>query len=96
MEKIRIEVVYALPGAQDVTSLELEPGATVADAIAASGLPARHPQLRGGTGAVGINGKVVYPGRALEAGDRVEIYRPLAADPKDARRARARIRAGKR
>ncbi len=96
MEKIRVEVVYALPGAQEVTSLELDPGATVADAIAASGLLARHAALRGDRRAVGIHGKIVSPGRALESGDRVEIHRPLVADPKDARRLRARNRAGKR
>ena len=92
MEKLRVEVVYALPAAQDVISLRLEPGATVADAIEASGILTRHPSLRATTHAVGVHGEIVSPQRLLATGDRVEIYRPLLADPKEARRRRAKKR----
>lgn len=86
----RVEVVYALPYAQEIVAVELEPGATVADAIRMSGLAGRHATLRSGAPAVGIHGKVVAPEQVLADGDRVEIYRPLVADPKAARRQRAK------
>jgi len=83
MASLRVEVVYALAGRQDIVRLELEPGATAADAVRASGLPAQG--LR-----VGIGGRTVGMGKALQDGDRVELLRPLAADPIEARRRRAR------
>lgn len=86
----RVEVAYALPQVQEVIFVELEPGATVADAIAASGLAERYPSLCSPTQAVGIHGKVVSSGHPVADGDRVEIYRPLVADPKTARRQRAK------
>lgn len=89
MGNIRVEVVFALAGSQDSSGVELEPGATVADAIEASGLLARHPQLRARIHAVGVHGRVVTPAHPLADGDRVEIYRPLVADPMTARRRRA-------
>lgn len=86
----RVEVVYALPQAQEIVVVELAAGATVADAIESSGLAERYPSLRSPTQAVGIHGKVVPPGHAVVDGDRVEIYRPLVADPRSARRQRAK------
>jgi uncharacterized protein len=94
---LRIEVVYALPQRAIGIVLDLPAGATVADALAAAGA---HPDLRGldlAAAAVGIFGVAVRRDRLLERGDRLEIYRPLAADPKAARRARvkeARARRG--
>ena len=85
---MRIEVVYALPGRHDVTALELPAAATVGDALAASGLAARHPGLE--LSQLGIFGRRVAADTALSDGDRVEVYRPLALDPKEARRRRAR------
>ena len=79
---MKVEVVLARPGAAEVSSLELPPGATVRDALAACGF--REKQ------AVGIFGRRVALDHKLAAGDRVEIYRPLAIDPKEARRRRAR------
>jgi hypothetical protein len=79
---MRIEVVCALPGEARVATVELAPGATVRDAVAAAGF--------GLSDAVGIFGKRVRPDHPLTNGDRVEIYRPLAVDPKEARRRRAR------
>ena len=78
---MRVEVVRALPETAEVRSVVLPEGATVGDAVAASG-------LRGD--AFGIFGKQVQPEHPLRDGDRVEIYRPLVMDPKEARRRRAR------
>lgn len=78
---MKIEVVRALPAKASVVTVQLDEGATVAEAIAASGLT--------GT-AFGIFGKSVPAGHRLRDGDRVEIYRPLKMDPKEARRRRAR------
>ncbi len=90
MAKLRIEVVYALPQAQDLVALQLEPGATAREALAASGLLERHPELDPARVRIGVFGKIVSPGRVLAGGDRIEILRPLLADPKEARRRRAR------
>lgn len=84
---MRIEVVYALPQAQERTLLELAPGSTVGDAIHASGLLQRMPQLE--LTSVGIWGRPAGPDTKLRDRDRVEIYRPLIADPKEIRRRRA-------
>jgi len=82
-------VVYALPAGEDAVTLELEPGATAADAVRASGLLERHPEIDPRGHKLGIYGRVV-PGHApLRDGDRVELYRPLVMDPKEARRRRA-------
>jgi len=84
---MRIEVVYALPQAQERALLELAPGSTVLEAIRASGLLQRLPQLE--LAHVGIWGRPVGPDTRLRDHDRVEIYRPLTADPKEVRRRRA-------
>lgn len=89
METLRIEVVYALPEKQTVLSVHLPAGATVADAIAAAGICTRHPEIDLARQAVGIFGHRVSLERRLRHDDRVEIYRPLAADPKTSRRRRA-------
>jgi len=88
MAKLRVEVIYALPHAADRVELELHDGATARDALVASGLLARHPELRSRAPALGVYGRLVRPEQALTDGDRVEVYRPLVADPKDARRLR--------
>lgn len=84
---MRVEVVYALPAGPDLTQLELPPDATVGDALVASGIAARHPGID--LSQLGIFGRRVQADARLADGDRVEIYRPLAADPKEARRRRA-------
>lgn len=78
---MRIEVVRALADSAEVVELQLPSGATVRDALAASGFKGIQ---------VGIFGKRVTLDTRLADGDRVEIYRPLAMDPKEARRRRAR------
>jgi putative ubiquitin-RnfH superfamily antitoxin RatB of RatAB toxin-antitoxin module len=81
--KLRIEVVYALAGRQERVELRLPAGATAGQAAAASGLGPAGMTL-------GLGGETVLPGHTLKDDDRVELLRPLAADPKDARRSRAR------
>lgn len=85
---MRVEVVYALPEGHDATMVELPAGASVADALAASGIAQRHPGIR--LTDLGIFGRRVIAQTVLGEGDRVEIYRPLAIDPKESRRQRAR------
>jgi putative ubiquitin-RnfH superfamily antitoxin RatB of RatAB toxin-antitoxin module len=88
--RIRVEVAHARPERQWLVSLELPAGATLAEAIAASGLCELVPGLEAGEGMVGIWNRVRPLDSRLNDGDRVEIYRPLRADPKEARRRRAR------
>ncbi len=83
---IELEVVFALADKQALCPVSLRRGATVADAIAASGLAQRFPDQPLETFEVGIWGKVVARNHGVRHGDRVEIYRPLAMDPRDARR----------
>lgn len=81
-------VVYCPPGAEEAVHVVLPAGATVRDAIAASDLLARWPELRHQTDA-GIWGRRCTLDRPVADGDRVEIYRPLTIDPKEGRRIRA-------
>lgn len=87
---IRVEVAHATADSQRLEPLVLPAGATVADALAAAGLSAE--AARAGM-AVGIWSKVVAADTRLQDGDRVELYRPLGVDPKEARRRRAARRA---
>ena len=89
MEKLQVEVVYALREAQHVRSVSLAPGATVADALEASGLRVQYPELDFTRQAVGIFGRRVRLYQQLCQHDRVEIYRTLVADPKSSRQRRA-------
>jgi uncharacterized protein len=84
MSKVTVEVVLALPERQTLRCLQLPEGGTVEDALSASGLA-----QAAAVGRVGIYGTVVPVGTVLRDGDRVEIYRPLRADPRELRRARA-------
>lgn len=84
-----IEVAYATPEQQVIVALELPEGATVETAINTSDLLARFPEIDLSATAVGIFGKLCELNQPLKAGDRVEIYRPLHNDPKEARRQRA-------
>ena len=87
MASLRVEVIYALPEGEDAVTLRLAAGATAGEAVRASGLLEKHPGLDAQK--IGIYGKVVDPGATLRDGDRVEIYRALLMDPKEARRRRA-------
>jgi putative ubiquitin-RnfH superfamily antitoxin RatB of RatAB toxin-antitoxin module len=88
--RLNIEVVYALPERQVLLALEVEPGTTVHEALEQSGIRHHFPALDTTAGQLGIFGKRVKGSAVLRDGDRIEIYRPLNADPKDARRQRAR------
>lgn len=89
---IRVCVAYAAPGIETLVALRLPPGATVADAVAQSALMVRH-RLDPRSIAFAIFGQRAQAGTPLADGDRVELTRPLPADPKHARRERASARA---
>jgi hypothetical protein len=82
----KIRVLYALPDEQVMVDLDFEPGMTAATAIAQSGFVERYPQISGHELVPGIWGVEVVPEFELRAGDRVEISRPLVADPREMRR----------
>ncbi|HLU62485.1 MAG TPA: RnfH family protein [Gammaproteobacteria bacterium] len=84
--EFEIEVVYALPSTQALVPLKVAPGTTVEEAIRRSGLLERFPEIDLAVNKVGVFGRLAPLSRPLEAGDRVEIYRPLLADPKEVRR----------
>ena len=84
--EIDIEVAYARPDEQVVLALRVPAGTTAREAIERSGILTQFPEIRLADNPVGVYGRVVDPGRALENGDRVEIYRPLEVDPREARR----------
>jgi uncharacterized protein len=88
-ETIRVEVVYALQASQDVVGLELAAGSTARQAIEASGLLAKHPEIDLAKNKLGIYAKLAKADTVLRDRDRVEIYRPLIADPKEVRKQRA-------
>lgn len=87
--KIAVEVAYALPEKQYLRHVTLEEGATVEQAIHASGLLALRTDIDLAKNKVGIYSRPVKLTDVLSDGDRVEIYRPLIADPKELRRQRA-------
>ncbi len=90
-ETIHVEVVYALPDKQKIVALELPAGSTVREAALRSQMDAHFPGLDLATADLGVFGKSVPKPdtQALQDGDRVEIYRPLIADPKEVRKQRA-------
>ncbi len=86
---MHVEIVYALPAQQHRAHLELEDGACVADALSAVNRLAPFSELALDEITVGVYGKVVPRTQVLYHGDRLELYRPLLTDPKEARRRRA-------
>ncbi len=88
-EKIKIELVYALPAQQDLLKLEVPKGTSIADAIKLSGILDKYPEIDLEKGKFGIFGKLSKTDTVLREKDRIEIYRPLIADPKEVRRKRA-------
>jgi len=86
---MRIEVAYAKPREQVIVAVEVGADTTVETAIHQSGLLSRFPEIDLGINKVGIFSKPCGLDQRLREGDRVEIYRPLLADPKEARRSRA-------
>ena len=88
-ETITVEVVYPLPRKQELVSLSLPVGATVRQAVEASGFVDKHPEVDLEKTRFGIFAKLAKPEAVLRDRDRVEIYRPLIADPKAIRKQRA-------
>jgi uncharacterized protein len=92
MEKsktIQVEVAYAKPDVQVIIPVAVEEGASIAVAIKRSGILERFPEIDLEQSKVGIFGKLSKQDTSLRAKDRVEIYRPLIADPKEVRKQRA-------
>ena len=83
---MRVELVFALADRQELLVVELPDGATVGSAIDKSGLARQFPDVVFDTLQAGVWGKLADRDQAVKAGDRVEIYRPLEMDPRDARR----------
>lgn len=88
-DAINIEVVYATDTLQDVLKVSLSEGATIQDAIAASGVLKKFPEIDLTANKIGVFAKLVKLDSVLRDRDRIEIYRPLIADPKEVRKQRA-------
>ena len=87
---IRVEIVYALPQRQELVEVRLPEGATARQAIEASGLLEKYPDIElDRRNKLGIYAKLVKADSEVRDRDRVEIYRPLIADPKAVRKKRA-------
>ncbi len=87
--ELTVEVVYALPAVQRLKQITVPPGTTVQQAIERSGILQDFPEIDLTKNKVGVFGKLTRLDAPLKDGDRVEIYRPLLADPKEVRRKRA-------
>jgi putative ubiquitin-RnfH superfamily antitoxin RatB of RatAB toxin-antitoxin module len=88
-EKIQIEVAYALPQEQVIITLAVAKETSIEEAIKASKIIQKYPDIDLKKQKVGIFSKAKKLNQTLQAGDRIEIYRPLIADPKEARKKRA-------
>lgn len=91
IDELNVEVAYSpAPGQVTCLTIRVPAGCTVGEALDRSGLLAAHPELGGGVLSVGVWGALRDLGDALRDRDRVEVYRPLRVDPKEARRQRQR------
>lgn len=89
-DSIHVEVCYALRDRQEIVQLRLPAGSTVQRAVDASGLLQKHPEIDlAKANKLGVFARLVKADTVLRDKDRVEIYRPLIADPKEVRRKRA-------
>lgn len=86
---IDVEVAYAEADKQVIVPLQVPVGTSAGEAVRRSGLAEQFPDMDSNTAAIGVFGIPVSPCAPLAQGDRVEIYRPLQVDPKEARRQRA-------
>ena len=89
VDTIKVEVAYAKPDTQVILQLDVAEGTTLEQAIKSSGILEKFPEIDPDNSKVGIFGKIAKPDTVLRNLDRVEIYRPLIADPKESRRKRA-------
>ncbi|MEQ1533588.1 MAG: RnfH family protein [Sideroxydans sp.] len=87
--KISVELVYALPDKQTLLTFDVPQGTTLGQAVQLSGIQAKHPEIDVVKSKFGIFSKLSKPDVVLREKDRIEIYRPLIADPKEVRRKRA-------
>lgn len=92
---ITVEVAYAKPEKQLIITLQVKPGTTLLEAIRLSGMLEQFPEIDLAEAKVGIFSKISPPEAVLREKDRVEIYRPLIADPKESRRKRAEKRSAR-
>ncbi|HNP63202.1 MAG TPA: RnfH family protein [Woeseiaceae bacterium] len=91
MSELQIEIVYAGADRQSLLELNVPPGTRVGEAVRISEIASTHPEENFDRCAVGIWGRVVDRQQTLKTGDRVELYRPLQMDPREARRQLALI-----
>ena len=84
-----VEVAYALPDRQVLLVIEVPPATTAGEAVERSAIATQFPELAQATPKIGVFGKLCKPEQPLREGDRVEVYRPLIADPKKVRKERA-------
>ena len=89
MSQIHVEIVYVLAQRQKVVPMSLPEGTTIKEAIERSGLLAEFPEIDLAKNKLGIWNKLAKADAVLRDKDRIEIYRPLIADPKEVRRQRA-------
>jgi uncharacterized protein len=87
--ELQVEIAYARMDSQALLAVKGNPGMTVGEAIASSGILRRYPEIDLAVNKVGIFGKLTRLDQPLASGDRVEIYRPLIADPSAQRKKRA-------
>ena len=87
-ETINLEVVYPLSEKQEIITIKMPAGTSARQAIEASGILQKHPEIDLGKNKLGVFAKLVKPDAPLRDRDRVEIYRPLIANPKEVRKQR--------
>ncbi len=92
-ELIQVEVAYAEPQSQFLIALDVQKGTTASQAVDLSGVYEKFPHLSGNAQEFGIFSKKCEPDYCLQPGDRVEVYRLLLIDPKEARRLKAEVAA---
>lgn len=90
MKQIKVEVAYAKPGEQKIIALRVDEGCTIGEAIELSGVLEVFPEIDLGSQKVGVFGKVKKLTDKVKEGDRIEVYRGLIVDPKEARRKRVK------
>lgn len=88
-ERFQVEVAYARPDRQRVLRVEVDAGTRLDETIRRSGILSEFPEIDLNASRIGVFGKLRAPSDTARPGDRVEIYRPLLADPKESRRRRA-------
>jgi putative ubiquitin-RnfH superfamily antitoxin RatB of RatAB toxin-antitoxin module len=88
-EEILVEVAYALPAEQVILPIKVAAGTTAESAVKQSGILTKFPEINLAENKIGIFGKLTQLDTVLRDKDRIEIYRPLIADPKEVRRQRA-------